>query len=58
VGIKHEQIKGKIKQRPIVFQEVEDSRFRENRHMKVVRFSALAVDRLYFPGDTPDILFC
>ena len=38
VGIKHEQTKRKIKQRRKGFQEVEDPRFRENRHMQVVRF--------------------
>jgi hypothetical protein len=29
------------------FQEVEDPRFRDNRHMKVVRLSALRTGRLY-----------
>jgi hypothetical protein len=33
--------------RPCVFQEVEAPRFQENRHMKVVRLSALGTGRLY-----------
>jgi len=33
--------------RPWVFQEVEAPRFQDNRHMKVVRLSALRTDRLY-----------
>jgi hypothetical protein len=35
--------------RPLRFQEVEAPRFLENRHMKVVRFSALLTGRLYPP---------
>jgi len=31
----------------IWFQEVEAPRFQDNRHMKVVRLSALCTDRLY-----------
>jgi len=31
-------------------QEVETSRFQDNRHMKVVRLSALATGRLYTPA--------
>jgi len=33
--------------RPRGFQEVEVSRFQDNRHMKVVRLSALRTGRLY-----------
>ena len=33
--------------RPLGFQEVEAPRFQDNRHMKVVRFSALRTSRLY-----------
>jgi hypothetical protein len=33
--------------RPLGFQEVEAPRFIDNRHMKVVRLSALRTDRLY-----------
>jgi hypothetical protein len=44
--------------RPIVFQEVEDPRFQDNRHMKVVRLSALRTGRLYPPGIIPDTHFC
>jgi hypothetical protein len=33
--------------RPLGFQEVEDHRFIDNRHMKVVRLSALRTGRLY-----------
>jgi len=40
------------------FQEFEDPRFRENRHMQMLRLSALGIGRLYAPGDTPDNLFC
>ena len=32
------------------FQEVEIPRFQDNRHMKVVRLSALRTGRLYTPG--------
>jgi hypothetical protein len=32
--------------RPRVFQEVEDLRFQDNRHMTVVRFSALRTGRI------------
>jgi hypothetical protein len=33
--------------RPLGFQEAEAPEFLDNRHMKVVRFSALRTDRLY-----------
>jgi hypothetical protein len=33
--------------RPLGFQEVEAPRFQDNRHMKVVRLSALRTGRLY-----------
>jgi hypothetical protein len=33
--------------RPVGFQEVEASRFLDNRHMKVVRLTALPTGRLY-----------
>jgi hypothetical protein len=34
-------------ERPIGFQDVEAPRFQDNRHMKVVRLSALRTGRLY-----------
>ena len=37
--------------RPRGFQEVEAPRFQDNRHMKVVRLSALRTGRLYPPGN-------
>jgi hypothetical protein len=44
--------------RPLGFQEVEAHRFLDNRHMKVVRLSALRTGRLYPPGNTPCIHVC
>ena len=44
--------------RPWGFQEVEAPRFTDNRHMKVVRLSALCTGRLYPPGNIPGIHFC
>jgi hypothetical protein len=44
--------------RPLGFQEVEAPRFQDNRHMKVVRLSALRTGRLYYPGNTPGTHFC
>jgi len=44
--------------RPWGFQEVEDPRFQEIRHMKVVRLSALRTGRLYPPGNFPGTHFC
>jgi hypothetical protein len=39
--------------RPIGFQEVKAPRFQDNRHMKVVRLSAVLTGRLYSPGNIP-----
>jgi hypothetical protein len=44
--------------RPLGFQEVEAPRFIDNRHIKVVRLSALRTGRLYLPGKTPGTNFC
>jgi hypothetical protein len=44
--------------RPLGFQEVETPRFLDNRHMKVVRLSALRTGRLYPPGKIPGTHFC
>jgi hypothetical protein len=44
--------------RPLGFQEVEAHRFLDNRHMKVVRLSALHTGRLYPPGNIPGTHFC
>jgi len=43
---------------PWGFQEVEVPRFQDNRHMKVVRLSALSTGRLYLPGNIPGTHFC
>jgi hypothetical protein len=40
------------------FQEDEAPRFQDNRHMKVVRLSALGAGRLYPPGNIPGTHFC
>ena len=40
------------------FQEAEDPIFQDNRHMKVVRLSALRTGRLYTPGNIPGTHFC
>jgi hypothetical protein len=40
------------------FQEVEAPRLQDNRHMKVVRLSALHTGRLYPPGNIPGTNFC
>jgi len=37
-------------ERPSRFQEVEAPRFQDNRHMKVIRLSALRTSRLYPQG--------
>ena len=42
--------------RPRGFQQVESLRFQDNRHMKVVRLSALRT--LYSPVNTLDSHFC
>ena len=43
--------------RPWVLQEIEAPRFEDNRHMKVVRLSALRTGRLYPPGNIPGTHF-
>jgi hypothetical protein len=51
----------KVKQshyRPGESQEVEAPRFQDNRHMKVVRLSALRTGRLYSPRNIPGTHFC
>jgi hypothetical protein len=40
------------------FQELEATRFRDNRHMKVVSLSALRTGRFYPEGNIPGIYFC
>jgi len=40
-------------ERPYEFQEVEVPIFQGNRHMKMVRLSALRTGRLYSPGNIP-----
>ena len=44
--------------RPWGFQEVKAPRFQHNRHMKVVRLSALRTGCLYPPGSIPGTRFC
>jgi hypothetical protein len=44
--------------RPLGFQQAEDPRFPANRHMKVVRLSALRIGRFYPPGSTSGTNFC
>jgi hypothetical protein len=44
--------------RPTGFQEVEAPRFQDNRHMKVVRLSAIRTGRVYPPGNIPGTHFC
>ena len=46
--------------RPWGFQDVEAPKFQDNRHMKVIRLSALRTGRLYPPpkGNIPGIHFC
>ena len=43
---------------PLRVQEVEAHRFQDNRHMKVVRLSALGTGRLYPLGNIPGTHFC
>jgi hypothetical protein len=43
-------------ERPAGFQQYETHRFRENGHMKVVRFTVLRTGRLYRPECIPDTL--
>jgi hypothetical protein len=44
--------------RPTGFEEVEAPRFLDNRHMKVVRLTALRTGRVYPPGNIPGTHFC
>jgi hypothetical protein len=44
--------------RPWGFQEVQAPRFQDNRHMNVVRLSALRTGRLYILGSIPGTHFC
>jgi hypothetical protein len=44
--------------RPLGSQEVEVPRYIDNRHMKVVRLSALRTGRLYPSGKIPGTHFC
>jgi hypothetical protein len=44
--------------RPWGFQEVEAPRFQDNRHIKVVRLSALRTGRLYPKGNITGTHFC
>ena len=41
-----------------LYRPVEDPRFQDNRHTKVVRLSALRTGRLYTPGNNPGTNFC
>jgi hypothetical protein len=43
---------------PLGLLEVEAPGFSDNRHMKVVRLSALRTGRLYPPGNTPGTHLC
>ena len=44
--------------RPWGFKEVEAPRFQDNRHIMVIRLSALRTGRLYPPGNIPGTYFC
>jgi len=44
--------------RPWGFQEAEVPRIQHDRHMKVVKLSALRIGRLYTSGDIPSTHFC
>ena len=44
--------------RPWRFQEDEAPRFQDNRHMNVVRVSALYIDDLYLAVNIPGAHFC
>jgi hypothetical protein len=39
-------------------QEVEASKFKDIRHMKMIRFSVVRAGRFYPPGNNSDINFC
>jgi len=43
--------------RPLEFQEVEASRFQDNRHIKMVRLSALRTGHFYPPRNIPGTYF-
>jgi len=43
---------------PLGFQEVEVPKFQDNRHMKVVRLSALHTGLLHPTGNIPGTYFC
>jgi hypothetical protein len=45
-------------EKPWSFQDVEAPRFPDNRHIKLVRLSALRSGRLYPPGNIPGNHFC
>jgi hypothetical protein len=40
------------------FQEVEETRFQNNRHMKVIRLTALPTGSHYPTGNIPGTYFC
>jgi hypothetical protein len=44
--------------RPSGVQEAEAPRFQDNRHVMVVRLSALRTGRFYPPGNIPGTHFC
>jgi hypothetical protein len=51
--------KGKGKAVPLqVWTGPEAPRFQDNRHLKVVRLSALGTGRVYPPGNIPGTHFC
>jgi hypothetical protein len=56
--VKGKEIPLKAWKGPEGFQEVVAPRFQDNRHMKVVRLSALGTGRLYQPGNIPGTHFC
>jgi hypothetical protein len=56
-GIKKKSFPATCLDRPLGFQEVQAPEFLDNRHMKVVRLSALRTGRLYSPGRIPGTHF-
>jgi hypothetical protein len=44
--------------RPVELQDVEATRFQDDRHMKVIRFSDQRTGRLYPLGDIPGAHLC